>query len=81
MLQVSQDVEDTSPLSAPHLWNPMADVALATLNGVFVPEFYLKPGQQPVSIAIKTSPCERTNTTTQTGAMSVMQMTPCCARG
>ena len=50
MLQVSQDVEDTSPLSAPHLWNtPLGSiVALATLNGVFVPEFYLKPGQQPV---------------------------------
>ena len=50
MLQVSQDVEDTSPLSAPHLWNPPLGsiVALATLNGVFVPEFYLKPGQQPV---------------------------------
>jgi hypothetical protein len=50
MLQVSQDVEDTSPLSDPHRWNPPLGnvVALATLNGVFVPEFYLKPGQQPV---------------------------------
>ena len=50
MLQVSQDIEDTSPLSYPHLWNPPLGsiVALATLNGVFVPELYLKAGQQPV---------------------------------
>jgi hypothetical protein len=50
MLQFNQDVGYPLPLTDPHRWNPPLDkiVGLATLNHVLVPEFYLRPGQQPV---------------------------------
>ena len=50
MLQFDQDVGYPLPITSPHRWNPPLDkiVGLATLNGVLVPEFYLRPGQQPV---------------------------------
>jgi len=50
LLQFNQDTRYPSPLLNPARWNPALDkiVALATLQGVLVPELYLKPGQQPV---------------------------------
>ena len=50
LFQFDQDTSYPSPLRDPQRWNPPLDkiVALATLDGVFVPELYLKLGQQPV---------------------------------
>jgi hypothetical protein len=50
LFQFDQDTRYVSPLREPDLWNPPLDkiVALATLDGVLVPELYLKRGQQPV---------------------------------
>jgi hypothetical protein len=50
LLQFNQDTSYPSPLTNPARWNPALDkiVALATVEGVLVPELYLKPGQQPV---------------------------------
>lgn len=50
MFQFDQDTGYPSPLRDPYRWNPPLDkiIALATLNGVLVPELYLKRGQQPV---------------------------------
>jgi hypothetical protein len=50
LLQFKQDSSYPSPLKDPHRWNPYLDkvVALAALNGVLVPDLYLKAGQQPV---------------------------------
>ncbi|MGF6545451.1 hypothetical protein [Paraburkholderia youngii] len=50
LFQYKQDTADRSPWKDPHRWNPYLDkvVALATVNGVLVPDLYLKPGQQPV---------------------------------
>lgn len=50
LFQYKQDTADSSPWKDPHRWNPYLDkvVALATVDGVLVPDLYLKPGQQPV---------------------------------
>ncbi|WP_025597195.1 hypothetical protein [Burkholderia sp. WSM2230] len=50
LLQYKQDTTYPSPRTAPERWNPYLDkvVALATLDGVLVPDLYLKAGQQPV---------------------------------
>ena len=50
LLQYKQDTTYPSPRTAPDRWNPYLDkvVALATLDGILVPDLYLKAGQQPV---------------------------------
>ncbi|MEM5297861.1 hypothetical protein VSR82_26460 [Burkholderia sp. JPY481] len=50
LFQYKQDTADRSPWKDPYRWNPYLDkvVALATVNGVLVPDLYLKAGQQPV---------------------------------
>ncbi|CAB3727276.1 hypothetical protein [Paraburkholderia rhynchosiae] len=50
LLQYKQDTTYPSPRTAPRRWNPYLDkvVALATLDGVLVPDLYLKAGHQPV---------------------------------
>ena len=50
LFQYKQDTTYPSPWKDPHRWNPYLDkvVALATVNGVLVPDLYLKAGQQPV---------------------------------
>jgi hypothetical protein len=50
LFQYKQDTADVSPWKDPHRWNPYLDkvVALATVDGVLVPDLYLKAGQQPV---------------------------------
>ncbi|MGF6776687.1 hypothetical protein P3T21_001887 [Paraburkholderia sp. GAS334] len=50
LVQYKQDTNYPIPLRDPHRWNPYLDkvVALATLNGILVPDLYLKAGQQPV---------------------------------
>jgi hypothetical protein len=50
LFQYKQDTTYPSPRKDPRRWNPYLDkvVALATLNGVLVPDLYLKAGQQPV---------------------------------
>ncbi|CAG4918299.1 hypothetical protein [Paraburkholderia saeva] len=50
LMQFKQDAGYPLPLKDPHRWNPYLDkvVALATLDGVLVPDLYLKAGQQPV---------------------------------
>ena len=49
LFQFDQDKRYPGPLNNPDRWNPPLDkiVALATLDGVFVPQLYLKLGQQP----------------------------------
>lgn len=50
LVQFKQDMSYPFPLKDPHRWNPYLDkvVALAALNGILVPDLYLKAGQQPV---------------------------------
>ncbi|WP_233858196.1 hypothetical protein [Paraburkholderia sp. HD33-4] len=50
LFQYKQDTAYPSPWKDPHRWNPYLDkvVALATVDGVLVPDLYLKAGQQPV---------------------------------
>ncbi len=50
LFQFDQNTAYASPLRDPGRWNPPLDkiVALATHDGVLVPELYLKRGQQPV---------------------------------
>jgi hypothetical protein len=50
LFQYKQDTSYPSPWKDPHRWNPYLDkvVALATVDGVLVPDLYLKAGQQPV---------------------------------
>lgn len=50
LFQYKQDTDSPSPRQDPRRWNPYLDkvVALATLDGVLVPDLYLKVGQQPV---------------------------------
>jgi hypothetical protein len=50
LFQYKQDTTYPSPRKDPRRWNPYLDkvVALATLDGVLVPDLYLKAGQQPV---------------------------------
>jgi hypothetical protein len=50
LVQFKQDSSYPSPLKDPHRWNPYLDkvIALGALNGILVPDLYLKAGQQPV---------------------------------
>jgi hypothetical protein len=61
LMQFKQDVGYPSPLTVPAYWNPPLSkiVALATEDGVLVPQLYLKEGQQPVVYQPRYAPLRR----------------------